>query len=191
MELNTRFDKVNLSLAKGFVVIPTIMTVRVKQSGVGSWKAEFKEFLSAYESDLPNPRIVEAEMDTWETCWRRYVGVFPDRISSVLMLCKEMELTFPNIYCSLKILGTIPVTTCECERSISSLRRLKTYLRSTMGEERLNGLAALYVHNNIAVDLEKVIDNFARKHSRRMTMVNILDSEKKQQTQISDVTFSS
>ena len=153
MELNTRFDKVNLSLAKGFVVIPAIMTERVKQSGVGSWKAEFKEFLSAYESDLPNLRIVEAEMDIWETYWRKYVGVFPDRISSVLKLCKEMELTFPNIHCSLKILGTIPVTTCECERSISSLRRLKAYLRSTMGEERLNGLAALQVHNNIPVDL--------------------------------------
>ena len=116
-------------------------------------------------------------MDIWKTYWRKYVGVFPDRISSVLRLCKEMELTFPNIYCSLKILGTIPVTTCECERSISSLRRLKTYLRSTMGEERLNGLAALHVHNNIPVDLEKIIDNFARKHSRRMTMINILDSD--------------
>ena len=40
MELNTRFDKVNLSIAKGFVVIPAIMTERVKQSGVGSWKAD-------------------------------------------------------------------------------------------------------------------------------------------------------
>ena len=116
-------------------------------------------------------------MDIWETYWRKYIGVFPDRISSVLRLCKEMELTFPNIYCSLKILGTIPVTTYECERSISSLRRLKTYLRSTMGEERLNGLAALYVHNNIPVDLEKIIDNFARKRSRGMTMINILDSD--------------
>ena len=151
----------------------------------------WKEFLSAYESDLPNPRIVEAEMDIWETCWRKYVGVFPDGISSVLRLCKEMELTFPNIYCSLKILGTIPVTTCECERSISSLRRLKTYFRSTMGEERLNGLAALHVHNNIPVDLEKIVDNFERKHSRRMTMVNILHSEKKNKPQISDVTFCS
>ena len=60
-----------------------------------------------------------------------------------------------------------------------------------MGEERLNGLAALHVHNNIPVDLEKIIDNFARKHSRRMTMVNVLDSEKEKRTQISDVTFSS
>ena len=189
MELNTRFDKVNLSLAEGFVVIPTIMTERVKQSGIGSWKAEFKEFLSAYESNLPNPRIVEAEMDIWETYWIKYVGVLPDRISSALRLCKEMELTFPNIYClQPEDFGTIPVTTYECERSISSLRRLK----STMGEKRLNGLAALHVHNNISVDLEKIIDNFARKHSRRMSTINILDSDMSPdttKTQISAVTF--
>ena len=48
------------------------MTERVKQSGVDSWKEKLKEFLSAYESDLPNPRIVEAEMDIWETYWRKY-----------------------------------------------------------------------------------------------------------------------
>ena len=46
-----------------------------------------------------------------------------------------------------------------------------------MGGEGLNGLAALHVHNNIPVDLEKIIDNFARKHSGRMTMINILDSD--------------
>ena len=46
-----------------------------------------------------------------------------------------------------------------------------------MGEERLNGLAALHVQNNIPVDLEKIIDNFARKRRRRMTMINILDSD--------------
>ena len=31
------------------------------------------------------------------------------------------------------ILGTIPVTLCSAERSFSVLHRLKTYLRSTMG----------------------------------------------------------
>ena len=31
-------------------------------------------------------------------------------------------------------LGVIPVTTCSCERCISFLRRLKTYLRSTMSQ---------------------------------------------------------
>ena len=61
-----------------------------------------------------------------------------------------------------------------------------------MGEERLNGLAALHEHNDIPADLEKVIDNFTRKHNRRIPMTNILDSDMPltlPKTQISDVTF--
>ena len=42
----------------------------------------------------------------------------------------------PTIAMLLQLLATWPVTTCSCERSISALRRLKTYLRSTMQQER-------------------------------------------------------
>ena len=88
-----------------------------------------------------------------------------------------MSLTFPNILCCLQLLGTLPVTTCECERSVSSLRILKTYLRSTMGQDRLNGLAIMHAHQDIPVDFDRVIDDFARKHARRMEMINILISD--------------
>jgi hypothetical protein len=37
----------------------------------------------------------------------------------------------------LQILRTIPVNVCGCERSFSSLRRIKTYIRNTTGQERL------------------------------------------------------
>ena len=46
----------------------------------------------------------------------------------------------------LKIYFTFPVTTSTVERSFSSLRRLKTYLRNTMTQSRLNNLLLLYVH---------------------------------------------
>ena len=45
---------------------------------------------------------------------------------------------YPNIHALLVIITTLPVTSCECERSISLLRHLKTALQSTMGEDRLN-----------------------------------------------------
>ena len=46
----------------------------------------------------------------------------------------------------LKIYFTFPVTTATAERSFSSLRRLKTFVRSTMTQMRLNNLFLLYVH---------------------------------------------
>ena len=35
---------------------------------------------------------------------------------------------------------------CEAERSFSGLRRLKTWLRSTMMQKRLNGIAVCHIH---------------------------------------------
>ena len=40
----------------------------------------------------------------------------------------------------------IPATNAVSERSASALRRVKTYLRSTMSQLRLNNLMILHVH---------------------------------------------
>jgi len=41
------------------------------------------------------------------------------------------------------ILLTIPMTVASAERSFSKLKLLKSYLRSTMSQEKLNGLALI------------------------------------------------
>ena len=71
-----------------------------------------------------------------------------------------------NIKVALRINGTLPVTSRECERSFSALGRLKTYSRSTMVAERINGLALLHVHKDIIVNIDKVIDFYAMKNRR-------------------------
>ena len=92
------------------------------------------------------------------------------------------ELVFPNIYVALKILAVVPVTTCECERSVSALRRMKTWLRTTRSNERLNGLAMMHTNNDITVDVEEVMNTFARQNPTRMQFLDIFDDneEKKQ-----------
>ena len=78
---------------------------------------------------------------------------------------------FENIKVLLRILGTLPVTSCECERSFSALKRLKNYTRSTMTGERLNGLALLHIHKEIEVGVEEVITKFAELGSRRLELL--------------------
>ena len=84
---------------------------------------------------------------------------------------------FPNIHCLLRLVCTIPVTSCECERSISVLRRLKLYLRSSMGQERLSGLALMHIQYGMELNLDEIINVFARKHPRRMVLLNILGGD--------------
>ena len=73
---------------------------------------------------------------------------------------------------ALHILSVIPSTSCSAERSFSSLRRLKTYLRSTMGQERLSNLALLhiereYVNKVIIEDLEDIINTYGKRNGRQ------------------------
>ena len=79
---------------------------------------------------------------------------------------------YPNIHALLVIITTLPVTSCECERSISLLRHLKTSLRSTMGEDRLNSLALLKCHREVDIDPEEVVEEFSHRHPRRMLLTN-------------------
>ena len=77
----------------------------------------------------------------------------------------------PDFSKALRILSVIPATSCSAERSFSSLRRLKTYLRNTMGQERLSSLALLhierdYVNQVMSDDMEKMIDVFGSSKGR-------------------------
>ena len=42
-----------------------------------------------------------------------------------------------------------PVSSAEAECSFSALRRLKTWLRSTMTQKGLNGIAVCHVHQDL------------------------------------------
>ena len=61
-----------------------------------------------------------------------------------------------------------PMSSCEAERSFSGLRRIKTFLRSSMSIERLAGLALMHLHNDLDIDEDKICQLFISKHHRRM-----------------------
>ena len=81
---------------------------------------------------------------------------------------------FPNIFVLLQIGCSLPVTSCSCERGASTLKRLRTYMRASMTEQRLTGLALLHIHYDIKVDLELVVDNFAKRNPRKMDLKNLI-----------------
>ena len=70
----------------------------------------------------------------------------------------------------IRLMMVMPATSCECERGFSTLRRLKTWLRSTMGQERLNSTAIFHVHQDIldSLNLTEVCSNFIQASSNRM-----------------------
>ena len=69
----------------------------------------------------------------------------------------------------LQMLYVIPATTATAERSFSSLRRVKTYLRNTMTTQRLNHMMILHVHKHLTdlLDLHRVAAEFVSRNERR------------------------
>jgi hypothetical protein len=89
--------------------------------------------------------------------WKRFCAGLQKQDSNQ-SLEEAIELTDPNYYPNLhavfRILFTMPVGSVPCERSFSAMRRLKHWSRSTMTEDRLAGLASLFIHRDIFLTFE-------------------------------------
>ncbi|MBV2113370.1 MAG: DUF4371 domain-containing protein [Candidatus Thiodiazotropha sp. (ex Ctena orbiculata)] len=133
--------------------------VHLTQAMWNDIKAEYAPFIDA--------NAVDAELDLWRHKIAN-MGLDADT------LCKAMDAAYqlhPNMYVIFKVLLTMPVSTASAERSFSTLRRLKSYLRNTMTQERLTGLALLHIHRNINVDVNRVINEFDATGHRRIALV--------------------
>ena len=79
---------------------------------------------------------------------------------------------FPSAIIAYRILLTNPVTVASAERSFSKLKLLKSHLRTTMIQERLNGLAMITIENDILekIKFDDLVNDFASKRARRMAL---------------------
>ena len=74
----------------------------------------------------------------------------------------------PELVTAWVLFMTLPVTVATAETSFSKLKIIKTYLRSTMSQERLDGLAIISIEHECAkdTDFDQVIKEFAMKRAR-------------------------
>ena len=156
-QLNDRFTSQHSSWQKLCYLLPSLCANK-EFSNLHEAAAKYSKFLKGSIEEL------EAEYHRWQNTWmNREEKDRPKSVIASLKVCKEFG-TYPNIETLLHIFATLPVTTATSERSFSCLKYLKSYLRSTMSEPRLNGLALLFVHKDIDLNYEEVIHEFSRKN---------------------------
>lgn len=108
----------------------------------------------------------QCEYDRWQRKWKLVPQ--SERPTTVTESLKSCDISiYPNIAVLLRIFATIPVSNSTAERSFSELRLLKSYLRSTMMEDRLNGLALMAIHKDCYISYDAVISQYARDHNPR------------------------
>ena len=80
----------------------------------------------------------------------------------ILNYIKRLD-SFPNTCIAYRILLTIPVIVASAERRFSKLKLIKSYLRSTISQERLSGLTILSIENEMLKEFKykNLISQFA------------------------------
>ena len=161
-EINQRFSELNLSLLQA--LLPT----SDKFLDVNT----LHPFLQHYEIDEDE---VRAEAPIAMKFLREKTGtnsfVFLHEVYQHLYEVKEC---FPKLLECLQIAMTMCLTTASAERSFSSLRRLKTYLRSTMTQERLCNLPLLHIERDLSSKLWDILDELVLKFSQTRTNSRLL-----------------
>ena len=88
------------------------------------------------------------------------------------ILSKErMENSFPNVFNLICLCLVFALSSNSSERSFSPLRLIKSYLRSTMKQDRLSALAIIRLNKDIIIDVEKILDDFGKAKKRRLDLL--------------------
>lgn len=100
---------------------------------------------------------------------------FPTDISSpseiLDYICQDNILDiYPNMSIALRLPLTLPVTVASGDRSFLKLKLIKTYLRSTMSQERLSALTVLSIEQQVrkSVGMDLLIARFAEAKARKI-----------------------
>ncbi|XP_071499270.1 52 kDa repressor of the inhibitor of the protein kinase-like [Diadema antillarum] len=167
--LTERFSPENRCMRSIMGLLPSVLLTNTEALD------EQMQELMFWEADLPSPENLKAEIGSWTRFFQNMdKAQLPENLVDCLRHADEDF--FPNIR-MLIILGcTSPVTSCEAERSFLALTRVKTYLRSTIGEERLAGLTLMAIHYQATLQLSsnKVVPRFVQKHPRRLFCQSII-----------------
>jgi len=117
---------------------------------------DLERLLEVHQEDIGPRAAVVPEVQRWVNKLKKEdVSTVPSSAIEALGACHAD--IYPNVYILLTILRTLPVSTAISERSFSTMGRLETYLRSSIGNERMTGLALLSIHKDRQIDREKII----------------------------------
>ena len=133
---------------------------------------KIKEDLTIYKDIIDSQKLFR-EFDLFYTIKSSLNLDNFEKLYSYLKLKQDFRESFktgfPNILVLLKIYLTSPIASVTSERGFSCLKRIKTYLRSTMLQERLSSLAILNFESEFIklINIEDVIDEFASNKNRK------------------------
>ncbi|XP_074656009.1 52 kDa repressor of the inhibitor of the protein kinase-like [Tubulanus polymorphus] len=141
-----------LSTLRSFPFIVAFVVVKIVLSNLQSVTSKIQEsdldIYAAYS-------LIDSKISVIEKMRVEIDSSFDLVYQEAVRLAEEVgtEVTVRRTVRKLIVIGcTLPVGSASAERSFSCLRRTKTYLRSTMTDNRLANLALLNIHHEMEID---------------------------------------
>ena len=110
-------------------------------------------------------------MDAYDrVCWRMRMWSTTYATTYAYADIRDYTRPYGYAYEMLKIrcVHCIPISTCEGERCFTVLKLIKSFLRTTMKNERLSDLAILKIANDVSINYEDIINAFANVWNRQL-----------------------
>ncbi|XP_025192614.1 uncharacterized protein LOC112592676 [Melanaphis sacchari] len=130
-----------------------------------------------FAKNLQNVYKEDLEEDFLNECIHLQAHLKNKEKMSILQLCKWLNEygfyeMYPNIDIAIRIFVCTPAANCSTGRSFSCLKRIKTYLRSQIKQERFNSMAILTIESSLLVSLpyKDIIKSFTNKTARRQLL---------------------
>jgi histone deacetylase complex regulatory component SIN3 len=97
------------------------------------------------------------------------VSQLNDAVQAISLIGAGERGLIPDVVTLLKLCLVLPASTASSERSFSTLRRIKSYLRATMLQERLNHLLILNTYKERIDDIDamKLLRCFVQRNEMR------------------------
>lgn len=153
----------NVLLAAERVIVPSFAgKTAVEQADLQKLQGHFGDDLDFRH--LPSQLEVLANIHT-----RSPVTQLKDAADALRLICAGERCLIPDVITLMKLCLVLPASTASAERSFSALRRVKTYLRSTMNQARLNHMLILNAYKEMVDDLDinKLLTTFILRNEMR------------------------
>jgi hypothetical protein len=154
MQLTERFNQESAGLQSYLKLETMLLSGEVNQDIC-------KQYLELNAASLSGQLVMFKDQNEYKTL-QEAQAIMQSMIPEVRRLFSQVERL-------IRLMLVCPATSCTAERSFSSLRRLKTWLRSNMTQPRLNAVAVCHAHQDILdnLDIRKLAEEFASRSDIR------------------------
>ena len=130
------------------------------------------DFVVNFYGDDHNSNLLKSQLEVLSVQFDGHGDnlTFKDVLEFLAGLTQIQKDFFSEVVVVAKFIYVMPAANATSERSFSALRRIKTYLRNSMSQERLNNVMLLQVHKQKTDELvlEDVAQDFVNDNEHRV-----------------------